>query len=78
MQIGLFFQVTIQSVISTDGVASFAAFIYSDNTIHFHSDSNNIAMGFDAGDQAVAANINIGQDGVSAFRIDGEIELYCI
>lgn len=65
-----FIQVTFQTVISTDGVRSFAAFIYSNDSIEFMR-NNRVPVGFDAGDQEKAANLSFSESGVYVYRIDG-------
>ena len=71
-------QVTFQTVLSSDGDASFAAFTYNDLTfldVVRDSDNNSLLIGFDAGDGIRAAELD-GQrstfDQVNVFRIDGK------
>ena len=78
----IIFQITYQTVLSTDGSASFAAFIYDDPTA-VAAIPGNIQVGFDAGDRIRSSvifgrglNVSILED-VNIFRIDGERQL-CI
>ena len=64
-------------MVSTDGVASFAAFIYSNDSIRFIQD-NAVALGFDAGDQEKATNLAISEGGANIYRIEGESDVPCM
>ena len=80
-------QTTFQTVISTDGVISFAAFIYSDlnsavfqDYVDSEGDDHTAAVGFDAGLENRIKSTNVLQDGsfyddgigrISIFRVDG-------
>ena len=55
----LFLQVTYQTVLSTDGTASFAAFIYDDPTA-VAAIAGNVQIGFDAGD-GIRASVVLGR-----------------
>ena len=69
-------------MVSTDGVASFAAFIYSNDSIRFIQDNavqdNAVALGFDAGDQEKATNLAISEGGAYIYRIEGESDVPCM
>ena len=79
-------QTTFQTVISTDGVVSFAAFIYGDLTSDVFNDA---VIGFDAGVDDNTRSANVLQSGsfydedigrISIFRIDGMYvctDVYC-
>ena len=72
---------TYQTVLSTDGNASFAAFIYDDLTAlaEIHAlQGNSLLIGFDAGDKVRGAEVvglasTFGRlEEVNIFRIDGK------
>ena len=72
---------TFQTVLSTDGNASFAAFVYNDLTAlaEIHAlHGNSLLIGFDAGDEVRGTEVvGLGStldhlDEVNIFRIDGK------
>ncbi len=70
-------QITYQTVLSTDGNASFAMFVYDDpgNVVSIGS---NWQVGFDAGDEIRGVIVQNGEiegdlEEVNIFRIDGKL-----
>ena len=79
LKTGLPLQVTFQAVLSTDGVASFVAFVYENESIPAIEALQGLEIvGFDAGDRARSATVfDAGSSGTGTlttsqiFRIDG-------
>lgn len=72
---------SLQVVFSTDGVSSFAAFLYNDPT--FLDITKTRQIGFDAGDRlnaSVVVNLGLPNSGIMSttniFRIDGMLLTY--
>ena len=74
----IFFQLTFQAVLATDGEASFAIFMYEDlQIVRNISSQERGRVGFDAGDQTRSSTVLYGVEElplshVNIFRIDGK------